>query len=74
MSSYPSANLDFESKGSAHVKDRLSSTTAGDKPVVPAYSSLTVSLHRTAGDVILICYLAYVGWCRRRGPRRRQIL
>jgi hypothetical protein len=40
----PPANLAFQSKGSSHVERRLSTVVPeGQKPVVRAYSSLTVS-------------------------------
>ena len=40
----PPTSVDFESKGSSHVKRRLSSLGPdSQKPVVRAYSSLTVS-------------------------------
>jgi hypothetical protein len=35
---------DFESKGSSHVKRRLSSAGAAGTPAFQSYSSLTVSL------------------------------
>ncbi|KAH0827008.1 glycosyltransferase family 4 protein [Lanmaoa asiatica] len=43
---------DFQSKGSTHVRRRLSSFTAGEKPVVPAYSSLTPMWAGVAGAIL----------------------
>lgn len=55
MSAHASVNQDFESKGSAHARRRLSNITSGDKPVI--HSSLTVSHHDLVGNVILIYVL-----------------
>ncbi|KAG1756487.1 glycosyltransferase family 4 protein [Suillus paluster] len=49
----PPASVDFESKGSSHVKRRLSSIGhAGKKPVVHAYSSLAPMWAGIAGAVV----------------------
>ncbi|KIJ68931.1 glycosyltransferase family 4 protein [Hydnomerulius pinastri MD-312] len=52
MSPPASVNLDFQSKGSAAVRRRLSSVSAGKKPVVHAYSSLTPMWAGIAGAVV----------------------
>ena len=51
--------MDFESKSSAHVRRRLS-TTPGEKPV-QAFSSLTVSPRLPPDSIILICLSSLCG-------------